>query len=94
MIDRKELRLTLDQIDNMRHAVGFEPENIRKGQRHCTLWRNYYCSLEGSASWEELLQNGLAERRVDVENQHVVYRVTSLGIKVLEYIFRISMEVK
>ena len=93
MIDCKNLQLTIDQIDDMRHAVGFEPEEMRKGQRHCKLFRNHFSTYGRSESWEDLISKGLAQRHEGIDNRMVYYFVSSNGLKALEYIFRVSMEV-
>lgn len=95
MIDCKALKLTIDQIDNMRHAVGLEIRELRKNQWKFTSYRNYFTtSLAGDKDWDYLASEGLAERSDCIEGKCVVYRVTKAGLKVLEYIFGVIVEVK
>lgn len=94
MIDCKTLQLTINQIDNIRHAVGLEIGKLRKNQRKFTSFRNYFItSLAGDKDWDDLIFKGLAERSDCIEDKCVVYRVTKAGLKVLEYIFGVIVEV-
>ena len=95
MIDCKALKLTIDQIDNMRHAVGLEIRKLRKNQWKFTAYRNYFTtSLAGDKAWDDLVFEGLAEWSYCIEGNCIVYRVTKAGLKVLEYIFGVIVEVK
>ena len=43
----------LFEIDNMCHALGFDPNEIRKGQRTYEYYRNFFvASGEYKESWE------------------------------------------
>ena len=92
--DLGKVRLTLDQIDDMRHAIGFEPSNIRKGQRRYIFSRNYFAATRGrpDPDWEDLMVQGFAERSDIPEERLTYYAVTPQGIRVLERIFRINFE--
>lgn len=94
MIDCKTLQLTIDQIDDMRHAVGLEPRKLRKNQWKCTVYRNYFTTCRPETSWEDLCKKGLAEMASYPEERCVVYRVTPDGLKALQYIFGVTLEVK
>ena len=86
------VRLTLDQIDNMRHAIGFEPSSTRKGQQRYTFYRNYFTTSGPDPEWEDLMIQGFAARRDVPEERRTYYSVTPQGIRVLEDIFRIHFE--
>lgn len=84
--------LTLDQIDDMRHAIGFEPSNTRKGQRRYTFQRNYFVACGPDLDWEDLVVRGFAVKRDVPEERRVYYAVTPQGVRVLEDIFCINFE--
>lgn len=49
----------LFEIDNMCHALGFDPNEIRKGQRTYEYYRNFFvASGEYKDSWEKLVKWG------------------------------------
>lgn len=85
-------RLTLDQIDDMRHAIGFEPSSTRKGQQRYIFQRNYFASCQPDPDWEDLVVRGFAVRRDVPEECRVYYAVSPQGIRLLEDIFRIKFE--
>ena len=46
----------LFEIDNMCHALGFDPNGIRKGQKVYEYYRNFFvASGEHKESWESSL---------------------------------------
>lgn len=92
--DLGKVRLTLEQIDNMRHAIGFEPANTRKGQRRYVFSRNYFAASRGrpDPDWDDLVVQGFAERLYVPEERFNYYAVTPQGLRVLEKIFRINFE--
>ena len=93
VIDCKELSLTIDQIDNMRHAVGLDVRELRKNQWKFKAYRNYFTtSWAGNKSWDDLCTKGLAQRAEYIDDRCVVYRVTSDGLKVLQYIFDVIVK--
>ena len=52
---------TLFEIENMCHALGFDPSKIRKGQRTYEYYRNFFvASGEYKDSWEKLVKCGVA----------------------------------
>ena len=53
----------LFEIDNMCHALGFDPSKIRKGQRTYEYYRNFFvASGEYKESWEKLVKWGNAAK--------------------------------
>ena len=95
MIDCKNLLLTLDQIDDMKHAIGLYVRKLRKNQWKLVAYRNYFTTtIGGSKSWGDLCVKGLAERAECIEDHCIIYRVTPDGMKVLEYVFDVIVEVK
>ena len=50
---------SLFEIDNMCHALGFDPNEIRKGQKVYEYYRNFFvASGEYKESWEKLVKMG------------------------------------
>lgn len=87
-----QVSLTLNQIDDMRHAIGFEPSDMRKGQRRYAFQRNYFVACRPEPEWEDLVARGFAEVRDVMDGRHIYYAVTPEGVRVLEDIFRIDFE--
>lgn len=53
----------LFEIDNMCHALGFDSNEIRKGQRTYEYYRNFFvASGEYKDSWEKLVKWGDAAK--------------------------------
>ena len=47
----------LFEIDNMCHAIGFDPTKTRKNQRVHEYYRNYFCAGgKDKEAWEELVK--------------------------------------
>lgn len=70
--------LTLEQRENMMHALGSSHGSIG--------WRNYFCA--GGASikeWDELVSLGVAERGERFSHGTTFFKVTGDGIKALGY---------
>lgn len=49
-----KVKLTLSQIEVMKHALGFEPDRIGKDMRY-SAHRNYYVAGEEDNRWENLI---------------------------------------
>ena len=93
MIDYRHMKLSLNQIDDMRHAVGLEVSKLRKGQRKYTAYRNHFVASARSDEWDELCFYGLADWAADEKWNQIFYKVTPDGLKLLEYIYDVSIEV-
>lgn len=94
MIDCSRMKLSINQIYNLRHAVGLDLTQLRKGQRKYEAYRNYFVCCGRDDSWDELCFYGLAEWFGCDELQQIIYKVTAKGVKVLEYLFAISIEMR
>ena len=83
----------LFEIDNMCHAIGFDPTKTRKNQRVYEYYRNYFCTGDGKdkESWEKLVKWGYAEK---TSNAIVgsYYYVTQQGIDFLSAIYKIKFK--
>lgn len=91
MIDMRSIRLTPEQLDDMRHALGFDPFNKRRGQHYFIYQRNYFICSDISPDWEELCELGLARKCETFEGARVVYSVTESGVDVLSFIHRVQL---
>lgn len=81
----------LFEIDNMCHALGFDPNGIRKGQKVYEYYRNFFvASGEYKESWEKLVKWGNAAK---ASNAIVgsYYYVTQKGIDFLSSIYKIKL---
>lgn len=82
----------LFEIDNMCHALGFDPNGIRKGQKVYEYYRNFFvASGEYKDSWEKLVKWGDAAK---ASNAIVgsYYYVTQKGIDFLSSIYKIKLQ--
>ena len=82
----------LFEIDNMCHALGFDPNGIRNGQKVYEYYRNFFvASGEYKESWEKLVKWGNAAK---ASNAIVgsYYYVTQKGIDFLSSIYKIKLQ--
>lgn len=82
-----DIKLTVEQINDMKHAVGFRQDKVKRGKY--IAWRNYFASYGIIAGWEELIKLGLAEKRL-VEKMNY-YRVTEKGLNYLADLLSIKI---
>lgn len=86
------MNLTLDQINNMKHAIGFVGGKVRRGK--FKAYRNYHTTSKPNERWRELVKGGLATGfpfpQGGGENP-IMYHVSDKGFKVLEEILEIQI---
>lgn len=81
----------LFEIDNMCHALGFEPDKIRKNQRVYKYYRNYFIASEDyKESWEKLVKWGYAKKTSNAIGSY--YYVTQVGLDFLSAIYKIKFK--
>lgn len=81
-----EIKLSLRQIELMKHAIGFSIDKI-KWKRY-EAYRNRYLSNFLNDDWEFLVKEGLAERRKTFpHDNNVLYFVSDLGLEYLSDLF-------
>lgn len=82
----------LFEIDNMCHALGFDPNKIRKGQRVFEYYRNFFvASGKYKESWENLVKWGYAGKASNAIVDSYYY-VTQAGIDFLSSIYKIKFK--
>lgn len=82
-----EDKITLKQIENMKHCIGFNPKKVKRGKY--SAYRNYYTTADRNQSWDELVDLGFATRREfenGVGDNPQCYFVTRQGMGLLERI--------
>lgn len=84
------ITLSMEQLDDMRHAIGYEPTDLRKGQRGYTAQRNYFTCPHANGDWEDLVSRGLAS--ASTFGTGVCYRLTDDGFAVLSYVHRVEIK--
>lgn len=80
-------QITDAQLDHMMHAVGrlkFRDRPRARAKKLADCYRNYFCS-EVDPSWEDLVDKGLASRRIGgaATGGDPVYSVTDAGFAIL-----------
>lgn len=80
----KDIKLSLRQIQIMKHAIGFDRNRIRKGRYEA--YRNRYIT-NCDKDWEELIEIGFANKKTFDLEKTVMYFVTETGMKYLEMLF-------
>ena len=80
-----DIKLSLQQIEKMRHAIGLGYENTKKS-RDCA-YRNRYIVSKPDNDWEELVSIGYATKREFEIEKQIVYYVSELGMKYLGCLF-------
>lgn len=84
---------TLFEIDNMCHALGFDPNKIRKGQRVFEYYRNFFvASGKDKETWEELVKLGYAKKTPSTIINDYYYYVTQAGFDFLSSIYKIKFK--
>ena len=82
--------ITLKQIENMKHCIGFRPDRVKgRKYRKYVVFRNYYTTSDINLSWENLVEFGYATKRKHdngVGGNPQVYFVTRKGMDALEKI--------
>lgn len=77
--------VTLKQINNMKHCIGFKGESVKR--RKYVAYRNYYTTSDSDLSWDNLVCLGLASKRNfphGVGDNPKCYAVSKSGIELLE----------
>ena len=77
--------VTLNQINNMKHCIGFKGEGVKR--RKYVAYRNYYTTSGSDPSWDSLVGLGLAIKRSfpnGVGDNPKCYAVSKSGIELLE----------
>ena len=60
----RELAVTLNQINEMKHCIGYEKGRVKGTKnRKYTAWRNYFTTSGYDFNWDNLVEQDLAERR-------------------------------
>lgn len=87
---KNNIKLTAEQINKMKHAIGFTPAKAKKG--NYKAYRNYYVSWNDDADWDGIVAAGLAIKRKDIFYElNVVYHLNAKGIELLSEITDIKI---
>lgn len=87
------MNLTLQQIQDMKHAIGFRRNLVKKGKYKA--YRKHYTTSMPDESWEELVVGGYAKVRQFPQGRGqnpMIYHVTAEGLKVLEQILEVDIK--
>lgn len=82
-----KITLTQKQISDMKHAIGYAPDMVKKGKYKA--YRNYFAVGEENESWEELVKNEVATKRTRFGD--TVYHLSVKGISILSDILGITI---
>lgn len=84
-LEMSEIKLSLRQIELMRHAIGLGNEKLKKSRYDA--YRNYVVLNGEDKDWEELVSIGYAVKyKVEITDK-VSYHVTGQGAKFLTCLF-------
>lgn len=87
---KNNIKLTAEQINKMKHAIGFTSAKAKKGSYKA--YRNYYVSWNDDADWDGIVAAGLAIKRKDIFYElNVVYHLNAKGIELLSEITDIKI---
>lgn len=87
------MNLTLQQIQDMKHAIGFRRDLVKKGRYKA--YRNHYTTSIPEESWDELVEGGYAKGRPFTSGggpNPMIYHVTEEGLMVLEQILEVDIK--
>lgn len=91
----KKMEIFCMYIERMCHAIGFDPNEIKKNQRTHKYFRNYYCAEgENKKIWEELVKLGYAFKAPSSVKDGYYYYVSRSGLDILENIYKIKLEAR
>lgn len=85
MVTSIEDKITMKQIGNMKHAIGFDRKKVKRGKY--SAYRNYYTTVDRNQSWDELVELSFATRKefkngIGYDPQY--YSLTRMGMDLLE----------
>ena len=84
--------MTAFEIDNMCHAIGFDPNKTWRNQRVHEYYRNFSVpSRDCKESWEKLVKQGYAEKASNAIVDSYYY-VTQKGLDFLRSIYKIGFK--
>lgn len=93
----KEIRLSLAQVENLKHTIGWNYNNQprKRGRSKYPIlnaYRNYFYGEDRTC--EELVEMGLMHKRplTLAPNSRIVYDVTELGFETMERFFGIKIK--
>lgn len=84
-----EIKLSLRQIEIMRHAIGLGNEKLKKSRYDA--YRNRYVVTDPNTEWEYLIGIGYAGNSEFQIGGNVVYYVTDSGIEYLSSLFGLTI---
>ncbi|GKU79811.1 hypothetical protein [Paenibacillus sp. L3-i20] len=80
--------ITLNQIDEMKHCIGYDKKHVKRGKYRA--YRNYFNNGdEQCPSWEELVSKGYAKQFKQFDA--IIYCLTDAGKLLLEKILDVKI---
>lgn len=79
--------ISVSQIDDMKHAVGYRADRVKDG-KYCAF-RNFFAVNKEQPEWEELVIRGLATKRKQFNE--TVYHVSDEGFKLLSTVLDVQI---
>lgn len=89
---KQDLDISGEQIDNMRHCIGFNPIKVKSDKYFA--WRNYFTTSDNDKSWDNLVIQGLAIKKdfkLGSGPNPKCYQVSKEGFKYLEGLLNIKI---
>ena len=87
-----EERLSLSQINKMKHAVGLNNIRTMPKDGNYSAYRNFFAVASKDVDWEELVAIGYATVRYVEWCQEYVYYVSQKGLEYLGKLFGITIK--
>lgn len=79
--------VSMSQIDDMKHAVGYRADRVKDGKYYA--FRNFFAVNKEQPEWEDLVIRGLATKRKQFNE--TVYHVTGEGFKLLSSVLEVQV---
>ncbi len=90
-MEKKEMKLSIGQINKMKHAIGLNVSRPDSKKRY-VAYRNFYDAGENpNKEWEELVEFKLATRRYSNISKSIIYHVSKEGLLYLSDLLGISI---
>lgn len=88
------ISITIEQLDNMKHAIGYRREKVKKNGKY-EAYRNYYFTPTPDESWQDLVNKGYAIRGIvcnaNTYTPMFCYSVSAKGKYLLECLLDIKI---
>lgn len=81
------ITITIEQLDNMKHAIGYKRDKVKHGKYEA--YRNYFTASTTDESWQQLVEKGYA--LCTKGEKAMIYNLSEKGFELLEVLLDIKI---